>query len=415
MSRAGLAASDEEQSDSGAETSEGDQDSVDEEMNGTANDKSSRNTTDEEEDEGDDETDETSISDAGENNQLPEDDESADDAPAVDRSQLRQLMTDQRETVAASIAEAGKADAEKGQAVKQQRKTFDTLLNSRIRLQQGLAAVNTLSLDDFATEAFTPDVVAAAEEAALRLWRTLDTLRTSISAARTGEKRRRPALPASAPSASLWQHMQEREQADTAHRRAVLSKWSAKTQAVTTAAPAARRLAATSAPAAGLVDVLDAQLATDAPRLLKRTRTPRSCAPAQAAAGLAEADVYDDADFYGLLLKELLERRGGETAGAHVVDVGDASRQWRAAREAKTRRAVDTKASKGRKMRYTVHEKLQNFMAPEDRGSWGERQTEDLFGSLLGRGVGLGEEVAEAVGAREGTDAEEEALTLFRS
>jgi len=53
---------------------------------------------------------------------------------------------------------------------------------------------------------------------------------------------------------------------------------------------------------------------------------------------------------------------------------------------------VDTKASKGRKMRYTVHEKLQNFMAPDDRGRWGERQRNELFASLLGRRVGLGED-----------------------
>ena len=60
-------------------------------------------------------------------------------------------------------------------------------------------------------------------------------------------------------------------------------------------------------------------------------------------------------------------------------------------RDFKVKKVVDTKASKGRKMRYTVHEKLQNFMAPEDKGSWGERQRGDLFSSLLGRKVELGE------------------------
>lgn len=42
-------------------------------------------------------------------------------------------------------------------------------------------------------------------------------------------------------------------------------------------------------------------------------------------------------------------------------------------------------------MRYTVHEKLQNFMAPVDRGSWGERQRGELFRGLLGRKIALGE------------------------
>lgn len=35
-------------------------------------------------------------------------------------------------------------------------------------------------------------------------------------------------------------------------------------------------------------------------------------------------------------------------------------------------------------MRYTVHEKLQNFMAPEDRTTWGEKQVRELFAGLLG-------------------------------
>lgn len=69
-------------------------------------------------------------------------------------------------------------------------------------------------------------------------------------------------------------------------------------------------------------------------------------------------------------------------------------------RELKVKKPVDTKASKGRKMRYTMHEKLQNFMAPDDRGTWGERQRDELFGGLLGRKVKLGED-------EEGVDGED--------
>lgn len=90
-----------------------------------------------------------------------------------------------------------------------------------------------------------------------------------------------------------------------------------------------------------------------------------------------------------------------------------------ARREARVKNRVDTKASKGRKLRYTVHEKLQNFMAPEDRGSWGERQVDELFGGLLGRRVGMGEiDAGEGEGdgmeAEDGVVGEEEGLRLFR-
>jgi protein AATF/BFR2 len=51
----------------------------------------------------------------------------------------------------------------------------------------------------------------------------------------------------------------------------------------------------------------------------------------------------------------------------------------------KSKKNIDTRASKGRKIRYQVQEKIQNFMAPEPRGTWHEEMKEELFSSLLGR------------------------------
>ena len=66
-------------------------------------------------------------------------------------------------------------------------------------------------------------------------------------------------------------------------------------------------------------------------------------------------------------------------------------------------------------MRYTVHEKLQNFMAPDDRGSWGERQREELFAGLLGRRIRLDEGVEREADNEgdEGEGDEMEGLRLF--
>ena len=61
---------------------------------------------------------------------------------------------------------------------------------------------------------------------------------------------------------------------------------------------------------------------------------------------------------------------------------------------------------------------LQNFMAPEDRGKWGERQTDELFGSLFGQRMGLGENLDEdevEIDEGEKNAADEEAgLMMFR-
>jgi protein AATF/BFR2 len=116
-----------------------------------------------------------------------------------------------------------------------------------------------------------------------------------------------------------------------------------------------------------------------------------------------------------LLLKELLESRSGQlsngSASEFVVQA-----PWQVAREARTKRTgVDTKASKGRKVRYTVHEKLQNFMAPEDRENWTERAREELFGSLFGRRLGLGEDEDAVSDEEEDVNAGEDGLMLFRS
>ena len=201
--------------------------------------------------------------------------------------------------------------------------------------------------------------------------------------------------------------MQESESQELEHRRATLRKWSSKTQAATTK-PTANRLNQ-SARSSTVLDVIEDQLANPS-RLVKRTRVPRSCAPSHAQRGITEsADIFDDADFYGILLKELLQQRNAEAGSGAQIDL--AAQQWEAARRAgKTKKNVDTKASKGRKLRYTIHEKLQNFMAPEDRGTWGQRQVDELFGSLLGRKMILGEDQGETNGAEaeeRGSSAEE--------
>lgn len=110
-----------------------------------------------------------------------------------------------------------------------------------------------------------------------------------------------------------------------------------------------------------------------------------------------------------------------DSSNANTSTAPTAIKQWTAVKEAKTRKNVDTKASKGRKMRFTVHEKLQNFMAPEDRNSWEESARDRFFAALLGRKVDLGEGEGESEGSdrdEEGdgdVDVEEEGLMLFRS
>jgi len=345
-----------------------------------------------------------------------EEDEDEDDAKSDDgdndRAQLRKMATEGQKSIVAAMSQAAKADAEKGVAVRMQRRAFDSILNLRIRLQKALVAANSFAVVDSGNENGT-EPYQAAEEAAVKLWNTIDSVRHSFlpesSRAKVGDKRKRE-IDVDTPTDAIWESMQMVEEAAMSHRRKVLDKWSERVKK-SNAGLSTRKLVKSETQT--LVSALDEQLLSSE-RLVKRARTPRSCAPAQAAKKVEEdPSIYDDADFYQLLLKELVDQRSTDTGapGESVATV-----RWAALKETKTRKTVDRRASKGRKLRYTVHEKLQNFMAPEDRRGWEEHAIDRLFGTLFGQKMELREE--EEAGSDEemgGVNVEEEGLRLFRS
>lgn len=65
-----------------------------------------------------------------------------------------------------------------------------------------------------------------------------------------------------------------------------------------------------------------------------------------------DAETFEDSEFYAHLLKEFLD---GSTNGAAKASTMTS---------AKRRKKVDRRASKGRKVRYNVQDKLVNFMVP---------------------------------------------------
>ncbi|AEO64307.1 uncharacterized protein THITE_2110323 [Thermothielavioides terrestris NRRL 8126] len=378
-----------------------------------------------EEDEGDEE-DEEDEEESGEDLEGAEDEEDekeeeeeeeedasgkSDDDGDDERAQLRRMATEGHKSILAAMSQAARADAEKGMAVRVQRRAFDSILNLRIRLQKALVAANSFNVVDNDRENGM-EAYQAVEEAAVKLWNTIDSVRNKFmpesSRAKIGEKRKRE-IDVDTASKEIWESMQIAEDVALAHRRKVLDKWSERVKK-SNAALSTRKLI--SSETQTLVSALDEQL-LGSERLIKRARTPRSCAPIQAAKKVEEdAEIYDDADFYQLLLKELVDQRSSDTGapGETVATV-----RWAALKESKTRKHVDRRASKGRKLRYTVHEKLQNFMAPEDRRSWEEHAIDRLFGALFGQKMELKEEDEVSDDEMDGLNVEEEGLRLFRS
>jgi protein AATF/BFR2 len=327
------------------------------------------------------------------------------------RAELRNLVSrEQQSSATASLAEAKREDIDKGRGVKRQRATFDGLLSTRMKLQKTLTAANTIvgtsGASSAAAHGSVREELSAAELAAFALWDSLDRLRTCIGTEGGGSKHRQfRQFSASSSTSDLWDHCLEQERDARPMRDAVLEKWSKKVQGPVLQSDRGRL---NQERQATIVDVLQEQL-SNIERLVKKTHAPRSCAPLQSSQRITEdAKIYDDADFYGLLLKELLEQKSHDSVAASSIDIGFQMR-----RDNKTKRNVDTKASKGRKIRYTVQEKLQNFMAPEMRGIWEERQADELFGSLFGHRTGLAE-VDDAPSADEDFDPLEAGLVMFR-
>uniref|UniRef100_A0A0R3RGE4 Protein AATF n=1 Tax=Elaeophora elaphi TaxID=1147741 RepID=A0A0R3RGE4_9BILA len=96
-----------------------------------------------------------------------------------------------------------------------------------------------------------------------------------------------------------------------------------------------------------------------------------------------DSEIFDDDDFYQQLLKELIERKS-----ANVVDPVEMSRQWleiQKLREKRSKRKkVDTKASKGRKIRYVAIPKLVNFFpSMAEKATWSHEKRNHLFKSLF--------------------------------
>lgn len=330
----------------------------------------------------------------------------------VDKQELRRAMAADQSAITTSVLAAARLDAEKGRAAKRQRSTYESLLNIRIKMQKSLVAANSLvTIPILEPTAENPDLRTAfhqAEFAANALWSKLSNYREELL-------RDHSVLPPSTSTPTdrssevLVRRHQQAAAGRKGHHDAVLQKWSLRTRSVTAGSHKSR--INTEQPAS-IVDVLNEHLSNNE-RLMQRARTPRSCAPIQLADRVLQDDrIYDDADLYGLLLKELLETRtaASSTAAASI----DVKSFVNIRREAKTRKNVDTKASKGRKLKYTIHEKLQNFCAPDDRTSWTERQRDELFSSLFGQRLGLQEE--QDGDAEESDDEVTNAgLMLFRS
>ncbi|XP_015585242.1 protein AATF [Cephus cinctus] len=176
----------------------------------------------------------------------------------------------------------------------------------------------------------------------------------------------------------------ENHKSYAAYRNSVIQKWNDKTRIAT-----GNLTKGTSQPVVNQIEYI----LNDKMKLLKRTQLKRSeyeivgktLEEDQDGRRVQEHDteIYDDDDFYHQLLRELIEYKSSD-----VTDPIQLSKQWIQLQNmrSKMKRKIDTRATKGRRIRYNVHTKLVNFMAPITvNDTWTELARNELYSSLFGK------------------------------
>lgn len=387
------------------------------------------------------------------------------------RSKLRSLLSStSANKLASTLSAAAASDAQKGRAVKQQYETFEKLLDIRIKLQKALTAANDLPQEPRPItnpELKVEETVRSAEQAALNLFNNLSTLRTqllnatipanaaSLSQSEDQEdlppkKRRKLPSPepatASTHSSVLAAQLSTFHAHSTPHRRSILQKWSLKTQPASSAPSkllpnnsGSSLLAPTQKQ--DLLSHLDATILSSSSHTHTQPQAQTSISSTSASQAPSSLSLPStDTPFYTSLLRDLIShrQRQSQPQPSSISTTNPPTTKLHPSSSSKPT-AIDTKTSKGRKIRYTVHEKLVNWMpGGDERGSWAEEAREEFFRGLLGGGGGGvlreddddddgggvmngvngaeegDEDDAEVEGARDGRGEERLRLRLFR-
>ncbi|KAG6854023.1 hypothetical protein C0991_011510 [Blastosporella zonata] len=380
-------------------------------------------------------------SESGDDHEDDEEEEEEEEERQVPSPKKRPMEEAERaEDLPTELLKKREEDKKKGKAVTRQIALWDSLLDARIRIQKAVTAANRLppplDVREYLTMPECEESVnrllkesAALSEEILLLQEHL--LKTNESISPPPRKRQKLEIEDDGTPIDYAQWLEDATHDAAAleevyvyeflafieaskipgsyhpHLVQTLAKWSSKIQAVAPSVLLPSNRGAFSKGSQNTKTVLQLidETLSDNTKLLARTQIRRSKAsrlgapesPEEEDGPQEDPNIFDDTDFYQQLLRDVIDSRGAGSGG------GD---DWMALqKQKKAKKKVDTKASKGRKLRYEAHEKLQNFMVPVPvMGGWHEEQIDELFASLLGKGFG-------GVGTKEAHEEDEEQLT----
>ncbi|WWC91884.1 uncharacterized protein L201_006833 [Kwoniella dendrophila CBS 6074] len=336
---------------------------------------------DEDEDEDDEDEDEELDDDEEDEDEEEEDEDEEDEEEEEEVAPKSKSSSSKTLDPMASLRDSRAKDIEKGVGIRRQKALFESLLTLRITFQKALTSSNTLpkSIDHYPLD---PEGEIQTKKNELlkslsELNENLFTIRENLLLPNSSEdqiklnldsdnkKRKRDEFD----EETYWKQSAEQSLkiSDYNHNEMlpILNKWSSKIQAASLQlgskqAGGSKFLQSVKNGSGGVVEAIEVGLASK--RDSEKT--------------LMESEESS----YRSLLRQVIESRSGSGPIADLTHLR---------KEKKKKREAERGGSKGRKLRYTVHEKAQNFVVPIPLSNgWHEEQIDELFSSLFG-GVGM--------------------------
>ncbi|XP_010443950.1 PREDICTED: putative uncharacterized protein DDB_G0270496 isoform X1 [Camelina sativa] len=353
----------------------------------------------EEDDEGDNKEDEDGESEEDGNDKESEsgdeDDDDNKDAEMEELEKEYKELRSQEQDILRNLKRDKGEDAVKGQAVKNQKALWDKTLEFRFLLQKTFNSSNRLpqepvrssfcSEDENVSTAYTDLVTSSKKtlDSLLELQEALLEKNPSVDLQQVNRTASAESNQSDTEDSDEWQQIADLQKRMSVFRNKAVDKWQRRTQVTSGAAAIKGKLHAFNQNVSEQV----ASYMRDPSRMIKQMQQSRSTVavfgtvPGESMERNQEErqlegdpELIEDAEFYQQLLKEFIE----------TIDPASSEAAYYAMKkfQTKKRKLVDRRASKSRKIRYNVHEKIVNFMAP--RPAKIPPNTADLLKNLFG-------------------------------
>ena len=284
---------------------------------------------------------------------------------------------------------------------------FESLLEMRILLQKPIELVNKLPVfNDLMKDTETKNIKDSLDGVRDDLKETLNSLLSiqdmQISSNKNNKKKKRSSneLNLDTTSADIWNHMQDNLKRMRPSWKKSLDLWHGRSHYGSEATKQKLKFFNQT----GIFEQIEAAM-QDESRVLERSRIRMELSQRpdrhvnknnkiddddinededdsgsheeQQEQEIYDTEVYDDRGLYSVLLKTYITNSAGRSGDGLGKEDLEALRRYR-----QKKSLVDRKASKGRKIRYTIHSKLENFMFPEP-GPISSTNIDRLFASMF--------------------------------